>query len=387
MFMHQVSTIGGGSYCLLNILKNIDRTEFEPIVTLKSKGPLSIELEKLNIKVFYFSEMKAIPYNQSLFSRGCLRSYIKVLSSLSKFREFLIKHNTDILYLNNMMLYHYLKPAKEMEVKTIIHVREHWPLGEHKIQLSWARKIVYQYADRVIAINKYSSSIFSKKQSNIVYDWIDMDSRFKEISLNKIFGEKSNTLKIYLYTGGLQPIKGAVEVLDAFTNVINDSNSRLLVIGIEPTLNLIGMKGKIKKILSCFGLDCYEIAVKKRIEKDKRIVCIPATYYLSHIIQQSYCNLSFFTIPHANLTLAECEILRIPSVAACTSESLEYSLDGELSVLYKLNDKNEFYRAIKILDEKYDMIKTKLVDKSSIIEQMFSPEVNIKKLDQILKSL
>ena len=387
LFMHQVSDIGGGSYCLLNILKNIDRSEFDPIVLLKSQGPLSCELEKLNVKVYYFSAMKAIPYNRSLLSRGSLRSYIKVISSVPKFLKFLMQLNVDILYLNNMMLYHYLKPAKELGLKTVIHVREHWPEDEHLIQLSLARKFVYKYADKIIAINRYSSKIFPEKESTIVYDWIDMDSRFREFHLSDYFGNNVGDLKIYLYTGGLQSIKGASEVLDAFTNIIHDANARLLVIGIDPSLNLIGIKGTIKNILSKIGLNCYEISVKKQIASDSRIICIPATYYLSHIIQQAYCNLSYFTIPHANLTLAECEILGTPSVAACTDESLEYSLNGELSILYKINDKKDFYRAIKNLDENYGKLKSSLSDKANIVKSMFSPESNIAKLNSVLKLL
>ena len=51
VFVHQASTVGGGSYCLLNLLKAVDRSQFEPVALLKDDGPLVGEIEKLNIRV------------------------------------------------------------------------------------------------------------------------------------------------------------------------------------------------------------------------------------------------------------------------------------------------------------------------------------------------
>ena len=90
-----------------------------------------------------------------------------------------------------------------------MHVREHWPLDEHKKQLEWLRKIVYFNCDKLIAINHYSASIFPKKDTTIVYDWIDMSNRYKPIPMNVIFGEDVTGKKILLYTGGLLWIKGS----------------------------------------------------------------------------------------------------------------------------------------------------------------------------------
>lgn len=376
LFMHQASSIGGGSYCLLNILKCLDRAKLEPVACLAGDGPLRKEIEILGIEVIIFSQMSAVPYNRSLWSLSSIKAYNNVKKSIAPFKTLLRDNHIDIVYLNNMMIYPYLKPAKECGCKTILHCREHWPLDEHTTQLEWARETVYQYADELVAINKYSASIFPKKKATIVYDWIDMDSRYEYRPMSEILGEDATNLKVYLYTGGVQRIKGAKEVLSCFSQFVKDPKSRLLVIGINPNESV----GTLRTMLSKFGIKSYYLQIKELIQQDQRIRCIPATYMLSHIMQQCYCNLSYFTIPHANLAMAECAIMGIPSIAADNEEAREYSMDGMLALLYRANSFHSFVDSFVQLNAKYDTYINNLAVNSSKIKMLFEYSSNANKL-------
>lgn len=387
LFVHQSSSIGGGSYCLLNILREIDKRRIKPIACLVGDGPLRNEIEKLGIEVIFFPQMTAVPYNRSMWSVGSLIQYYKVQRSIPKFRQLLIDNKIDVVYLNNMMIYNYLRTAKECGCKTMLHCREHWPLDEHIKQLQWARDTVNKYCDILIAINKYSASIFPDKESVIVYDWIDMDSRYQESPLSEIFREDMTDKKVYLYTGGVQRIKGAEEVLISFVKHIKDPNARLLLVGINTEKKGIGLKHSVKNKLAKFGVKSYFYRIKGLIQSDNRIRCIPPTYMLSHIMQQCYCNLSFFTIPHANLTLAECEIMEVPSIAADNDEAREYTLGGRLSLLFKANDRNAFAKAITEMDEKHEGYKQNLINYGDEIKEKFSKERNVEKINEIIKKV
>lgn len=50
LYVHQISSIGGASFCLLSILKSLNRDEYEPVVLLKCNGPLVDELKNLKYK-------------------------------------------------------------------------------------------------------------------------------------------------------------------------------------------------------------------------------------------------------------------------------------------------------------------------------------------------
>lgn len=385
LFMHQASTVGGGSFCLLNLLKVLDITKWEPIVCLVNDGSLRNEVEKLGIEVVFFEDMRAIPYNHSLLRKSSIQTYFKIYQSLPIFKKILIDYKIDVVYLNNMMLYRYLKTAKECGCKTIMHVREHWPLNEHTIQLGWARNYAKKYLDLMIAINNYSASIFPDNTSTIVHDWIDFSERFEEVNLDNVFKEDTKKLKIFLYTGGTQKIKGAYEVVKTFTKTVRDKDSRLLFMGYEMSKPLMGRKAIIKKILYFIGYDVNELKIRSAIEKDKRIVCIPATYRIVDIIKKSHCMLSYFTIPHANLTLAECIILGTPVIAAKTEESIEYTCGGKAVDLFEINSLKSFTACLSTFN--YEDAKSRIKSIQAEVSRLFDPQININKFNEAIISV
>lgn len=389
LYIYHTSTIGGGSYCLLNILKTVDRSFVHPIVLLKENGPLVTEIEALNIPVYFLPTLSTVPYNVSTFTPQKIKNAIRLIHSLSSYKSILREVNPDVVYVNTMMLYPYLRPAKEMGIKTIIHVREHWSKGEHEWQRKTALKHIDTYADHIVAINSYSASMldFSSKPKTIVYDWIDLSCRYKEITLSTIFNEDMSNKRVYLYMGGMQAIKGAFEVLSSFSKIVTDPNARLLALGFCEQGYSKGWRGKIKKILTRFGFFPYTEKVMQIVKSDVRIKCIPGEYMINHIVQQAYCILSYFTIPHANLALAESIILGTPSIAADTDESREYSLGGELTSLFRINELSHFHEKIKQFDELRPSLMKKIEVHSAEIAKMFDTDSNARLLNSIYKQI
>ena len=386
--MHHVSSIGGGSYCLLNIIKALDRHQYDLVVAVKSEGLLVDELRRLNVGVVLFPQMTDVPYNRSLLSRGSIQSYLKAKSSQKYFSELLCKVKCDVLYLNNMMIYPYLRVAKKRGIKTIIHVREHWPLNEHKVQLGWARKAINLYADRLIAINQFSARMFPDINAAIVYDWIDMEARNQPILLEDLFGEKMEGKKVLLFTGGFSSIKGADYVLDSFVHGITGDEYRLLVLGVDDIPPLTGWIHKIKTLLETFGYYYYDKKLRELLTIDGRIKCVPAIYGLSDIIKQSHCFVSYFRIPHANLALAENIILGNPCIVADTEESREYSDNGRYAKLVSpMRNQKEFTTQLIDFLNHIDIWQHAANEGKMDVREKFCPEKNIAKLNAVLLSL
>ena len=387
LFVYHASNIGGGTYCLLNILREIDRKKYQPSVLLCTDGDLVKEIKALGIEVYFMPSMTLVPYNKSLWNPRVLRNYTRLKTALTDFGRILEKLKPDAIYLNTTMLAPYLTVAKKKGCKTAIHLREHWPLNEHVKQLSKIQKIITSYADQIVAINGYSASMVPNRQSTIVYDWIDLSKRYEYRPFDDIFGEDTSKLKVYIFTGGLQDIKGASEVVDVFRKRITDKNKRLLMVGVSPQPNRSGLKNKVKILLEKLGFDTYDLKVRKMIASDRRIVCIPATYAMKHIMEQAYCNLSFFTIPHANLALAESIIVGTVPVAARTEESIEYSHGGDLALLFELGSQDDMLNKLNDLDNNYEMIKAKLANERHFVEDQFDRKRNAAVLDGVHERL
>ena len=379
LYVHHVSSIGGASFCLLNIIKGLDRSLYEPSVLLAKPGPLASKLEEQGISVYYMPSLTAIPYNKTLKSFRTIIGYLKVFKSRRKFKSFLEGRDFDIVYFNNMMLYPYLKVIGN-KCKAIVHVREHWPLEEHKNQLRKAQNDVTKYANQIVTISKFSASMFPEcaHKCTVVHDWISFDDRHKAFDFNELFGEDVSGKKIYLYTGGSHWTKGALEVVQTFTSHIKDRNSRLLILGInKKEKRNKSFKDKLKSSFLFRNTVDYQQNLLSLVSADNRIKTLPSIYEIADIMKDVYCNLSYFTIPHANLTLAECILVGTPSVAARTSESMEYSDEGKLSVLYDFKDIQAFEKAIDYLNNNYEIIKRQIEEGNCIIKEMFSPESNL----------
>jgi glycosyltransferase involved in cell wall biosynthesis len=385
LFIHHSSGIGGGSFCLLNLLREVDLNRFEPMVLLKDDGPLVAEIRKLEISVHLMHSLFTVPYNRPLLVPESLHTYMGIYCSKKDFRSILKSLNPDIVYFNNSMLYPYMAICKEFGIRTIIHIREHWPLTEHRMQLKWFQKGIAENSDHIVAINQYSAGMIPgvEHKMSIVYDWIDFKERDVKYNLSELMGEDVTGKKVFLYTGGMQHIKGVCEVLETFSKICGD-DCRLLSLGTYPP-ELTGIKGKIKVFLNRLGYKVASVRVFEALNKDSRIVSVPSIYEIKNIIEQCYCLLSYFTIPHANLVLAESIILNKPIVAVRTHESEEYSLGGELAMLCTHGDIKEFESIISDLDKNIPDLLNRLTDKSNIIAQKFDRSTNAKLFRQVLE--
>lgn len=390
LYVFHCSSIGGGSYCLLNILKNIDRLAYKPVVLLASRGPLVDEIKKLDIDIYFISGLDSIPYNVSLLKRGTISKYRKVYRSMTAYINILKDIAPDLVYINSMMLYPYLKPAYELGINTIIHIREHWPLNEHVYQLRRAQKFIRDYSSYVLAINEFASKQIPgvEDKLSIIYDWIDLNSRYKYIPLNALFQEDVSNKRVVLFTGGSAPNKGAKEVVQIFSEYLNDRDLRMLILGHSTECMPLTFRDKVKQVLSRLHiLSYYAYELNELIERDDRIVCVPNIYEVKHLLDQCYCQVSFFTIPHANLAMAECIVNNTVCLGARTEESEEYSFNGELAFLCDINDKMGFVEAFHRLEKDYSLMKDALSKKSYMIREKFDPAVNVQKLNDVYKSL
>ncbi len=274
LYVFHCSTIGGGSYCLLNVLKNLDRSQYKPVVLLATQGSLVEEINKLGIDVHFLNDLDSVPYNLPLLKRSTIAKYRKVSGSIDGYKAKLKEIKPDLVYINSMMLYPYLKPAHELGYKTLIHIREHWSFNEHRCQLRRAQNYIRKYSTYVLAINEFASKQVPgiDGKVSIVYDWIDLSQRYKELPFSNYFSENLDGKKVLLFTGGSAPNKGAKEVARVFSEQLTDTDLRLLMLGNSVKTFELTLKNRIKMFLSdkhIMGFYAYEL--NNIVKKDERI--------------------------------------------------------------------------------------------------------------------
>lgn len=388
LYVFHVSSIGGGSFCLLNMVKKLDRQLFNPIVLLKEDGPLRLELEKLGATVYFEKSISIVPYNNSIFKIDSLKQIFSILVSLGKVKCWIAKTNAEIVHINTMMMYPYLLPVNKLGKKAVIHIREHWPENEHRFQLRCAQKVIQRFADRIIAINKTSAVLIGlTDKTQVIYDWIDFENRDKKADFIKLFGKDVDKLKIFLFLGGTIWLKGALEVVEVFSSKIASKDARLLLVGCDTKeLDFVGIRGFVKKIMGFFHYYTYTHKVKLLAQKDDRIFFIPSTYHVKSLIEQSFCIVSFFTVPHANLPIAESTWLGKPSISAHSPEAVEYGSKSKAALLFEMYSKEDFEAKILYALNNEELINKYAFDGKSQIQDKFDPERNSKLLNDIYRN-
>lgn len=100
LFVHSSSELYGSDRSLLNIVKNLDKNEFNIFVLLPCQGPLVEEMRKLeNITVEIYEV--AVLRRKNLSIRGGVEYLKKLIQSTAFIKKYIKRNNIDIVDINN----------------------------------------------------------------------------------------------------------------------------------------------------------------------------------------------------------------------------------------------------------------------------------------------
>ena len=382
LFVHHVSSYGGASFCLLNIIRELDRKNFLPTVLLKDEGPLVTELNKLKVRVIFEKSLTTVPYNTPFYSPKNTIEWLKLYFSLKKVKKIFKNSSASVIYLNTMMMHPYARIGRLTGKSVILHVREHWPKNQNTIQLKYAKNLIKKYANHIVAINKTSAEMVDiPERTTIIFDSVDFSNRCNNAK-QKIINQTEK--KTFLFLGGTQRIKGALDVVKVFDELTQSHKIELLILGLSNSSRK-NIKYIIKSFLNLIGIYTYSEKIRRIVNNNPNIYTQQSTYKVKEIIEQSYCVVSYPTIPHAILPIAESIWLEKPVISADTPEAREYSENGKGAVLFEMNNSEDFKRKILYVLRNYDEIKMKTKLTKNFIQEKFSINKNTKLLNNTLK--
>lgn len=184
LYLHAGAELYGADIVLLELLKNLDKKKFEPLVILPCKGPLVEKLKENNIKV------KVIEYpilRRKYFTPFGILNYTKDYFKYSKeITEIIEKNNIDIIHTNTAAV---LEGAYVKRKKTIKHI---WHIHEIIVKPPIIHKflsfIISRFSDEVVvvsnAVKKHLMDTgYFKKEIKVIYNGVD----------NKIFNPNNDT--------------------------------------------------------------------------------------------------------------------------------------------------------------------------------------------------
>jgi glycosyltransferase involved in cell wall biosynthesis len=158
---------GGGQRSLLLLLKNLDKTNFLPVIVVPEHGELEQEAKKLGIEVIVLN-----------FPRIRSINLFRTLSALLELKAIVKNRNIDLIHTDSPRETFYAGIIRIfMGVRVILHLRV-------SDKVRWIDQIVYKLTDKMIAVSKSLTTRFAgidtQKKINVVYNAVDIDE-FKPI--------------------------------------------------------------------------------------------------------------------------------------------------------------------------------------------------------------
>jgi len=369
------------------MVRALDRESFTPVVILKANGPLVEALHEEGVEVHIEPAIQVVPYNQSLMSFRSLLQYIQAFVSIRRVAYWIRRTNADIVQLNTMLMYPYLLAARRTGKPGVLAAQEHWPSDQRQLQFRLVRHFARRYASAIVAINQTTSNILRLWDKTTVVNLIDFEGRDEHVDLQNDYDLDPSRHKIFLFLGGIQPIKGTLEIVETFLEAhLGDEVKLLFVGGILPRYNLV--KGTLRKLLRILGRPTYSDRIYRLMLKHPdKVIPMPVTAQVRSLVEQSYAMVTFATKPHDLLPLIEASLLGKPSIAVDTPEAREYTDNGAGAILVPMHDRRALRAAFERLAADPELAAALGQRGQAHVRDIFDKERNVSLLEGVYRAM
>jgi glycosyltransferase involved in cell wall biosynthesis len=229
LFLNRGAVLYGAETRMLDILRNLDRNEFQALVMLPKPGHLSEVLQQIGIEVIFL--------NFDLGKRPAITEIYKLNRDMARVIR---QYKVDILHFNMHFGISHLWPTMIwMCGRSVVHLRSHFWI------YPFERFLIYRCA-KIICVSDYVKNTFlqirrsdvltfiNRDKLQTIYDGIDVES-FRPMPGQGMLRQQLNIepgQKIVAVIGALHPVKGQDLVVEAAPLIIkNHPGTRIIFIG------------------------------------------------------------------------------------------------------------------------------------------------------------
>jgi glycosyltransferase involved in cell wall biosynthesis len=356
---HHSAIIGGGQISLLQLLKNLDREKFKPLLVCPERGQLSAEAQKYHIQTYFIPLHSLRTFKVPTF----FLSIKKLLEIIKEEKVNLVHTNSSrsMMYAALLRLFH--------RTKVIWHVRI---TDKDRI----VDRILEWFAKKIITNSNAAAKRFSwaKNQSKVVaiYNGLDLKTFDEKKDVAKIKKELTiNNEDIVIGTvAKLQPKKGIHILLDAAVPVLKKfPSTKFLIVGDDADPVGAYLKG-LKSLAQQLNITEHIIFSGYRDDIPQIIEVI-----------------DIFTFPSFSesfgRSLLEAMAASKPIIASNVGGIPEIVVDGETGLLVPPSNSTELTAAISYLLED-DNLRKKMGRKGrKRVEELFTIEKNVKAIETL----
>ncbi len=346
---------GGGQISLLELLANIDKTKFLPLVIVCEEGKLKREIEKLEVECRIIPMPSLRELNLFLFLAGFWRIF-----------NYARKKKIQLIHSNTSRATLYASPvAKLLSIPLIWHVRV--PPPDNLLD-----RFLALFSSRIIAVSQIVKRRFVWLKKDIVetiYNGIDIrkfSPGMAQGDLRKKFNIDSEDIVIGTI-GRLSPEKGLEYLISAVRDVVNVyPQTKVLIVG--------------------DGDENYRLSLQARANDLELSSHIILAGFYEDVPQILRC-LDIFTLPSLfegfNRSLLEAMACGLPVVVTAVGGNVEIVQDGKNGLLVPPSNPAALALAITELLKDKEKARKMGLEGKLLVEENFSIDINVRKIEKL----
>jgi glycosyltransferase involved in cell wall biosynthesis len=320
LIIHHGIGIGGGLIALLGLIDELKQKNDIKVLCIFNSEAVDY-IKKAGVEVFLpKSKFYKKYYNLFLHSEASYFGLADLVRNSKNliffyFSKYLFAKNEleylnfsyDIVYLNSTFISDWLKSAKKLNKKTIIHIREPLANGIFGFRKRIIKKNIDHYSDQVIAISQDNSKrigLFDK--TTVIYDPVVYKNR--EIK-GKIVLQPN--FKYFLYLGGTLRIKGFEQFVKSLP-YIND-NVKIFFLGPNHSYS----NSRLDRFFAIFDPYFWKIkSLRNELKKSTKIIHVGLVDNIFDYYYNTTAVISPFSKPHACLPILEAFSVYKPAIVS-----------------------------------------------------------------------
>ena len=335
LFIHQSAELYGSDKTLLLVLKNLDKSKFNPLVVLPQEGPLKEELENENIEVVIAPVLKL---SRKMFTIwNSIQIFKDLKKGISILEELHKKHHFDLIYSNTLAVLLGMIFAKKRKIKHLWHVHE--IIVHPKIIAGIFPKLLNKYADLIVCnSNATLKNLVQRKEliaqkSVVIYNGMDPINSELPVATKKDFGYNDNDIIITL-VGRISRLKGHKWLLTTLVKHFSASTNIKVVFVGSPVAGQ-----------EYYATEIEQFIAENQLEATVKI--LPFTKNLSKIWDITDIALMPSTEAESfGLVAAEAMLAKKPVIASSHGGLKEIVIDNQTGFLVEPNNVEAFSEAL-----------------------------------------
>jgi len=370
MYLEGSISFGGSTADLLNIINNLNREHYKPVVVTLYFGE-HVEILKNRIK-------DVVALTPKFFDNGRLLKVTLIrLYHFIKILLFIKDKHIDIIHFNNFVYYPGILAAKLSRIPCVCHLRS-LPVGYHtrKTGVTFLTKFFSRFIDCFIAVSEavkreYVIQGFNSKKISVIGTGIFIKDIQKKAAIKDLRSEFKVAKDEFIIgtVARLSWEKGIINLIEAMPSILEKMhNIKCFIVGGGP------LENELKERVNALGLR-------------KNVILTGKTDNPYYILS----SFDVFVLPSLKegqgIVVMEAMALGIPVVASRVGGIIELVEEGIDGILIEPGNANSIYRtALSLLSDK--TLRNKLSRNALIkTESKFLIKDKVEKIEKIYEKL